>query len=203
MDRSPFVGQPCQSARAHERGASPPRDGTTRVLCGLPSDFVWLGIDPLALGLTVAQLKKYKPSTLLLCADCAMDMAHDFAWYIRDGKARLERLTVQPLRISCHECHAVVKVMWDQDAPQFNPGAIQFCPRCGARSVAAIDPEADYWDLMVEAFDNMPLQLLKMLYAEWPRHDRRYHRFRDYVADQIAQYDSSEGETFEAAESAG
>lgn len=138
-----------------------------------------------------------------------MELAHDFGWQIKDRVARLERLDVQPFRITCHACNAATKVMWDTDAPAMNPGQIQFCPRCGAREVALIDPEADYWDILSEAFGTtlpdgtvvpFPKQLLVMLYNEWPRSDRRYHAFRAYVADQMAQYDTQG--TFEAAENA-
>jgi len=181
------------------------------VLCGLPSHFIWLGIDPLVLKLSAAKLKKYKPSTLLLCADCAMELAHAFAWQIRDGKVRLERLDVVFLRISCQACHACTKITWDhgQDGPSTHPGPIQYCPRCGHNQIALIDPEADYWDILVESFGTrdsdgtlvpFPKQLLQMLYSEWPRHDRRYQRFADYVADQMKQFDES-GE-FEAATNA-
>jgi hypothetical protein len=150
--------------------------------------------------MTAAQRKKYIRSNLLLCGDCAMELCHEFAWHIRDGKARLERLDVQPLRITCRQCHAATKISWDESAPPMNPGMIQYCPRCGANQVAIIDPEADYWDIMERAFAPMPLMLLKMLYEEWPRNDRRYRRFRDYVEDQIKQFESTQ--TFEAAEQA-
>lgn len=204
---APYAGTPCQSARPHGRGpTSPGVDG--KVLCGLPSSFVWLGVDPLVLHLSAKQLKKYKPTTLIICADCAMQLAHDFAWQIRDRAARLERLDVQPLRITCHRCKAATKIMWDDTAPPMNPGMIQFCPRCGAQQIALIDPEADYWDILTESFGSkvdgtmvpFPRQLLQMLYSEWNMHDRRYPAFKDYVADQMKQFDNT-GE-FEAATNA-
>lgn len=205
-----YVGDPCQSARPHGRGpTSPGLDPGQRPLCGLPSSFVWLGVDPRVLHLTAKQRKAYKPTTLIICADCAMELAHDFAWQIKDRVARLERLDVQPLRIACAKCHAATKISWDADAPQLNPGMIQFCPRCGAQQVALIDPEADYWDILTETFGTtlptgefvpFPKPLLLMLYGEWPRNDRRYRAFRDYVADQMKQFDDT-GD-FEAAANA-
>lgn len=179
-----LVGSPCESVRRLGDRA-----------CGDPAAFLYRGIDPLVLGLTVAQRKKYIRTVLVLCPDCAMSLAHAFAWQIKDGKVRLERLDVVKFRLHCSNCLAFVHVEWDTDAPQGNPGELIWCPKCGVKAAYRLDPEQDYWDVLSKSLDNMPILLVQMLYAEWDR--TKYRRFVDYVRLQIEQSDATG--TFDAA----
>lgn len=181
-----LVGEPCESLR---------RNGAANKACGQPSKFLYRGIDPRALKLTVAQSKRYIRATLLMCPDCAKALAEAFAWQIKDGHVRLERLDVNKFRLHCTHCGVFVHVMWDTDAPQSYPGAFAWCPRCGANATYRLDPEADYWDVLSESLENMPVELVKLLYVEWDR--GRYQNFFTYVKAQIAQFDTTN--TFEAA----
>src|SRR6266566_2262839 len=95
-----LVGEPCEGMR---------RYGTRA--CGEPSWFLYRGIDPIILGLTSEQRKKYIRTVLLMCPDCAKDLAHAFAWQIQDGKVRLERLDVVKFRLHCKSCLADVTVI--------------------------------------------------------------------------------------------
>jgi hypothetical protein len=94
-------------------------------------------------------------------------------------------------RLYCKSCFAHTVVYWD---PYINQptvvGSFHFCPSCGERSTASYDPDKDYWETMSESFNGAPVQLLMMLYDEWPRN--RYARFRDFYEHELAAYDSGE-----------
>src|SRR5258708_6872916 len=162
-----LIGEPCESVRRLGNRA-----------CGEPSRFLYRGIEPRVLNLTAVARKKYIRTVLLMCVDCAKSIAEDFAWQIKDGHVRLESLDMVKHRMFCRTCHISVQLIWPDGDPQGNPGTFEFCPRCGAStSIPIVDPEADYFDLVAESFPGMPLQLVKMLYAEWPR-SSRWPRFR-------------------------
>lgn len=157
-------------------------DGRQRY-CREPSMFRYVGNVPP--DMRPSEIKRRGlPCIILMCPDHAMRMAHDVSWHVKDGKCWLVRLDMVIFRMHCSTCGAFTKLAWDTDAPSLNPGHFGFCPRCGANTNATLDPEADYWDLMSAAFNNMPIQLLQLLYHEWNR--VKYSRFRDYVEAAIA-----------------
>ena len=132
----------------------------------------------------------------MICCDCAKELLHEFGWQIKDGKARLEGIDMTRQRMHCRACGVNVWVAWVDGAPSTYPGSpFMFCPRCGVQSAFVIDIEQDYWEIMAEdlAINNVhfPVQLLKMLYDEWPRNDRRFHRFYDYVEYQRKIFEST------------
>lgn len=175
-----LLNSPCESVRRLGDAA-----------CGRRSKFLFRGIDPSALALTAAERKKYIRTVLLMCEDCAKALIDDFAWQIQDGKVKIERLEMVKHRLHCRECSTTIALVWPEDAPVTNPGEFAFCPRCGAKALFHINPNEDYWEIISETFENMPVELVKLLYVEWPRSDRRFPRFADYVRHSIEEFDAT------------
>lgn len=182
------VGDPCQAVvPMRDRRGRPTEDDQ---LCGEPAWFMYTGLVPRK-GTRKSLSQRCQ---LVLCPDHAKAAAQDFlAWTVHASDPNhirpvtIERLDMVVHRFHCHTCNAFTNVVWDTNAPSFNAGALQYCPRCGAHTYAMIDPEKDYWDVMSIAFDNMPVLLLQMLYTEWDR--IKYRRFRDYVEAEINTFD--------------
>lgn len=186
MNRASLVGAPCESARYEGRGRFGHRDPVYGPLCGRPSRFIWLGIDPSALNLTVAQRKKYIRAHVLMCWDCARRMYEMFCWQLKDGKAKLERLDVVKHRLHCKDCGTTAWVSWDTDPGVLitHPGELKWCVRCGKRAAVILDHERDFLEVMAQDLAENdatpPIQLIQMLYEDWPRTDRRFDGFYDY-----------------------
>lgn len=198
-DRARLKGSPCEAIRP-DRARRSLHNGTAGYdradMCGEPARFIWLGLDPRHLGLTVAQRRKYIRSNLLLCTDCAFETNHTFGWQIKDGKARLERLDIVKQRLHCRACGVTVWVAWDYlaDGPSTNPGSpFRFCPQCGAQSAYQLNLNVDLWEVAMEDCMSqgleVPVQLLKMFYQQWPHQDRRFYKFYDYVRYQLDVYE--------------
>lgn len=183
--RASLRGTPCQFVRP-ERA----RLNGSPEFCGSPSRFVWHGFDPAYLGKTKAEIKKYIRVQLLVCVDCALELVHEWGWHMKDNKCRLERMDVTKFRAHCGACGTTLWVAWDADAPQGYPGThFWFCARCGARTVYMVDQLQDVWEVMGDDLAKQgvqfPLQLLQMLYQDWPNSRQRYWKFYDYVKHQM------------------
>lgn len=187
MSDANLVGLPCQVVvPERDRRGRPLEDDR---LCGEPSYFKYTGLIPKK----GTRKSLDQRCTLLMCPDHAKSAAQDFlAWTVHSSDTHIRPVTIERLdmvvhRFHCKSCNSFTNVVWDTNAPSFNPGQLQYCPRCGAHTYAMIDPEADYWDVMSRGFDNMPVLLLQMLYSEWDR--IKYRRFRDYVQAEITNFD--------------
>lgn len=161
-------------------------------LCGRPSRFAWWGFDPNHLGLTAAQRRKYIRTRLLLCIDCTLDIMFEWGWHIKDQHARLERLDMYKHRAHCSNCGLFCWVAggdWEGLPTSVEADRYSYCPKCGARTLYYIDAQLDVWEVMfndfMEAGTPLPQELIKLLHTDWPRDDRRFHRFYDYVRHQL------------------
>jgi hypothetical protein len=189
VNNARLVGEPCQAVRPDRARV---RIDGVELYCGKPARFMWYGLDPRRLHLTVAQRKKYIRACVLMCADCAKDLLDDIGWEIKDGRGRLERLSTVKQRTHCRACGVDLWVAWGGEGPATNPGEFRFCPRCGERSHFAVDADKDYWEVMAEDLSikgvEFPVQLIKMFHedwtAQWARADRRHRTFYDYVKHQ-------------------
>lgn len=199
-DRARLVGSPCEAIRPERArrsllNHSAGYDRAATGMCGEPARFIWLGLDPRHLNLTAAERKRYIRTNLLMCVDCAAETLHTFGWQIKDNKARLERLDIVKQRLHCRACGVTVWAAWDYTAQiQGNPGSpFRFCPMCGAREAYHLDLNVDLWEVAMEDCVakgiNVPIPLLKMFYDEWPRNDRRFYKFYDYVKYQVDIYE--------------
>lgn len=158
-------------------------------LCGDTAPFMYTGGIPEGMSQKEIE-RKSLPHRLFMCVDHATAIRADLAWPMRDGDCSLTRSDRMIIhRFHCTTCHAFTKVIWDTDAPGMNPGQLQFCPRCGAATNAHMDADEDYWDVLAAAFDNMPVDLVKMLYQEWDR--TKYQRFGSYVHAAMQEFDST------------
>lgn len=186
-----LVGQPCQAVVPvlDRRGRPTELDR----LCGEPSWFRYRGPPP-------SDPRRGKGRTeLLMCLEHVKAIGDEiFAWTTKDTdtqRARpidLERLDMTVFRMHCKACLAFTRVLWDTAAPVGpNPGEMQFCPRCGAKAYYQLNHEADYWEVLSGILDNMPVLLVQMLYSSWDR--GRYHKFVDYVAAEVANFDETGG----------
>jgi hypothetical protein len=194
-NRARLVGSPCEAVRPERarRSTANADAGYDRAdMCGEPARFIWLGLDPRHLNLTMAQRRKYIRTNLLMCVDCAFETYHTFGWQIKDGKARLERLDIVKQRLHCRDCGVTIWVAWDYtaDGPSTNPGSpFRFCPQCGARAAFRLELGVDLWEVCMEDClakgIEMPIPVLKMLYEDWPHQDRRFYKFYDYVKYQM------------------
>lgn len=189
MNRASLRGTPCQFVRPERARLHGAED-----YCGQPSRFVWRGFDPSLYNKTKAQLKKHVHVDVFVCVDCALELMANYGWHIKDGKARLERMDVTKFRGHCKACGTTAWIAWDHEVPQTYPGThFSFCPRCGERSVFMVDQLQDVWEVMSEDLAgrnlNFPIQLLKMLYEDWPNCRKRFWKFYDYVQYQMDCYE--------------
>lgn len=205
--RARLKGSPCEAirpdrARRSTLNESLPYDRAD--MCGGEARFIWLGLDPRYLHMTVAERKRYIRTNLLLCIHCAKEMLDKFGWQIKDRHARMERLDIVKQRLHCKDCGVTLWVAWDYNAsgPSTNPGSpFRFCPQCGARNSYELNLNVDLWEVCREDCEekglSLPIALLKMLYDDWPHNDRRFYKFYDWVRYQVETYERT-GEFAEA-----
>jgi hypothetical protein len=192
-----LLGEPCEVKLGDPYGPK------QIYACGEPARFIYYGLIPeiwASSSVEVKQMvKRGHPLHMVMCPDHAMALARDWSWHIKDGKVRIERLDIIVYRSFCSNCLVFTRIQVDLGSPvkptHFAP---RFCPECGHENPIRVLPEADYWEIISEHFENMPVELLRMLYVEWPRN--RYKTFADYVKAQVAEYETT-GD-FEAAKEA-
>lgn len=183
-----LVGEPCEVKVGIADG---PRGIHN---CGDPARFIYYGLDPAIWAATKSEQKRMlargNPCTMLMCADHAKRLIDEWSWHIKDGKVRIERLDFIVYRSFCTSCLTFTRIQLDLSSPtkptEFAP---EFCPACGAKQPIRVMPEQDYWDIISEHFNGMPVELVKMLYTDWPR--KRYRTFTEFVESQIAEFDST------------
>ena len=133
--------------------------------------------------------KKYPdPITIYVCTTCAGRMLTELAPTFNAKKATLTCLIMNKLSLHCENCLAFFRI--ERISPHTNTYVPQnhFCPHCGHKSVASLDPERDYWEIISTSL-NLPVDLTHTLYDAW-LYDPTHSKFVDFVAAMEADVSS-------------
>lgn len=128
---------------------------------------------------------------LKLCLEHGRALAIEMDGYatrrLPDEYVTIRRIGNTVVWFACKSCGQHLKIEYVNGPPVVSKGLPEYCPTCGAQGQCATpDIEKDYWDLLSQAFDNMEVKLLRLLYESWLQQDEGHRRFRDYIEAQLA-----------------
>ncbi len=119
-------------------------------------------------------------NTLDLCLDHSRQMFSRMEPALKDGKATMRCLVQDRQTIRCGKCQSTFRFEPLQPTMHKAPG--RYCPHCGAQAVTTVDPQLDYWELIVQQLPGeLPPYLAARIHSLWIADRTSTAQFIDYV----------------------
>lgn len=157
-----YRGYPCQNTPTGLGGAiDAPSD-----LCHLPSAFVYLVLSLDLPGMAPARQASARVP-LPICLKHTREKLVTFDALVREGKiiiAALDPNMPSQLTCICRSCGS--RTRFSRPEPGVVIDSPSFCPMCGERAMAGLDPDADYWEALATSLE-LPVDMTQNLHGLW------------------------------------